>query len=176
MKKPTDEEVLVIQGTDPRYITKEQIGWLSQEQIGELSRWQIGWLSQEQIGWLSRWQIGGLSRWQIGGLSQSGLAVLDEAKNAPILEKPYTKLLAVISNGEGKLEMANWHSCKTTHCVGGWLCELTPGGKELEKKWDTQLAATFILRNSRPDAPLPNFTASNEAAMAFIRARAKEEA
>ena len=37
------------------------------------------------------------------------------------------------------------------------MCELTPGGKELEKKWDTQLAATFILRNSRPDAPLPDW-------------------
>ena len=71
--------------------------------------------------------------------------------------------------------MKTWHTCETTHCVGGWTVKLTPGGKELERKYHTRLAAELILSASRPDAPLPNFTASNEAAMAFIQARAKEE-
>ena len=110
----------------------------------------------DQLSWLTRDQL------EIIGL-----------KNVPSLEMPYTKILAAVKSGN--LEMKTWHTCETTHCVGGWTVVLTKGGRELEQKYDTRLAAELILRKSRPDAPLPNFTASNEAAMAFIEARAAEE-
>lgn len=115
---------------------------------------------------------------QIGWLSPECAEVI-KLEHVPILENPYTKILAAIETDGCKLEMASWHSggCGTTHCVGGWTCHLAPDGKAFENRiGDTGLAAQMILRASRPDAPLPNFTASNEAAMAFIRARAKEEA
>ena len=117
--------------------------------------------------------VGGLSSYQIGGMSRDQMAAIDSAKNVPILEKPYTKILEAIN--VGGLEMETWHTCKTTHCVGGWTVTLAPGGKEFEAKWQTANAARMILSASRPGAPLPNFTASNEAAMAFIEARAAEE-
>ena len=65
--------------------------------------------------------------------------------------------------------------CKTTHCEAGWLVTLHPQGRVLEQEIGWKAAATLILRRSRPDAPLPNFLASNEAALAFIEARAAEE-
>lgn len=122
--------------------------------------------------YVSRSQIGGLSPNQIGGLSPKCQKIIG-LKDIPILENPYTKILEAVTSN--KLEMVTWHTCNTTHCVGGWTVVLTPGGKELENKFETATAARMILRASRPDAPLPNFTASNEAAMAFIKARAKEE-
>ena len=145
------KEQLIIEATDPR--------WLSSEQIGGLS--------SEQIGWLSRSQIGGLSREQ--------KSAIEAFKNVPILKNPYTSILAAIQRG-GKIEMSTWHSCETTHCLGGWTVTLAPGGIEFEKRLNnTAIAAEEILRASRPDAPLPYFYASNEAAMAFIEARAAEE-
>ena len=130
------KEQLVIEGTDARWLTRSQIGWLSSEQ-------------------------------------QSIIAEIQ--KGVPILKNPYTKILAAVTS-IGKLEMSNWHTCETTHCLGGWTCFLSPGGKEFEKLFcSTGDAAAQILRASRPDAPLPNFTASNEAAMAFLEARAAEE-
>ena len=234
--KLTKQQILEIQGTDARYITKDQISWFSPDQIGALSPDQIGWLSPAQIGWLSPDQIGALSpdqigcltpaqiSWfspdqigalspdqigwlspdQIGGLSPDQIGWLSAAqigalspdqigalspdqigalspecrdvlnlKDIPKLEKPYTKILAAV-NGGG-LEMQRWHTCETTHCIGGWTTTLTPKGKEFEAKFGLPLAAELILKASRPDAPLPNFTASNEAAMAFIEARAAEE-
>jgi hypothetical protein len=189
----TEKEKLVIQGTDVRWLSRDQIGWLSptqigglsttqigglsRDQIGGLSRDQIGGLSPTQIGWLSPTQIGGLSPTQIGWLSRDQKAIFEEIqKGVPILEKPYTKILEAIQ-GQGKLEMSTWHTCDTTHCIGGWTCVLTPGGRKFEALFSSPGdAAAQILRVSRPDAPLPNFMASNEAAMAFIEARAAEEA
>ena len=95
-------------------------------------------------------------------------------QKAPVLRNPYTAILEKIT-GDGKLEMERWHTCETTHCLGGWTVCLTPGGRELEQRFDTATAARIILIASRPDAPLPNFRASNQAAMAFIKARSAEE-
>jgi hypothetical protein len=146
------KEQLVIEGTDVR------------------------WLSGDQLSWLSGAQLSGLSRAQLSGMSRDQKECLG-LKNIPVLEKPYTKILAAVKATPTGLEMMTWHTCETTHCVGGWTCVLTPGGREFESKLqNTRLAAEYILRASRPDAPLPNFTASNEAAMAFIEARAEEEA
>lgn len=86
-----------------------------------------------------------------------------------------TEILAAVKQGEC-LNMRSWHTCETTHCIGGWTTTLAPKGKEFESKFSLPLAAELILRVSRPDAPLPNFTANDEAAMAFIEARAAEEA
>jgi hypothetical protein len=72
--------------------------------------------------------------------------------------------------------MSTWHSCKTTHCIAGWTVHVAgKAGYGLERITDTATAAAAILRKSRPSAPLPNFYATDEAAMAFIEARAAEE-
>jgi hypothetical protein len=149
----TPEQLLIIEGTDPTYLTKDQ--------IGGLSRYQIGWLSQDQIGWLSA----------------ENLAAINKIKKIGVWEKPYTHLLEAITRTGCKLEMSNWHTCDTAHCIAGWTCTLAPGGKDLELSLGTASAARQILLASRPGTPLPRFDgyAPNNAVLAFIRARAEEE-
>ena len=116
------------------------------------------------------------------------LKKIKEVKGDP---KIYTKMLVGINslacafkeNGIEKtaLNMKDWHgaktSCGSSHCMGGWAVHCTEGGYELEKLYGTLKAATIILRRSHPDKPLPNFSGDvpNEAALAFIQARANEE-
>jgi hypothetical protein len=72
--------------------------------------------------------------------------------------------------------MAYVHSCETTHCLAGWTVHLAgKKGYALENRVGWQVAATLIHRKSRPDAPLPFYLASHEAATAYIKARAAEE-
>ena len=87
-----------------------------------------------------------------------------------------SKILAAIEAG-GKLNMESWHECGTTHCRGGWAVTLAgEKGRALEKATSTELAAILIYQKSRPGKPIPDFFASNEDAMADIRACAKAEA
>jgi hypothetical protein len=52
---------------------------------------------------------------------------------------------------EGALDMSDWHACETTHCRAGWVITLAGGaGKELEKWFDTVLAAMMIYDKSCP--------------------------
>ena len=196
MTKPSKRELLEIEGTDLRYVTRsqlsrltsehlsrltseqlsrltsEQLSWLTSEQLSWLTSEQLSWLTSEQLSRLTSEQLSRLTSEQLSGLTSEQLEIV-KLNNIPVLENPYTKLLEAIKSGG--LEMRSWHSCETVHCVGGWTVQLTNGGKELEAKYGTRLAAELILRASRPDAPLPNFTASNEAAMVFIEVRASEE-
>ena len=136
-----DKELLVIAGTDPAYLTAEQLDRMA------------------------------------AVCSGATLDRMEEIRDlVPVLEKPYTNILAQINHAGCHLKMDAWHTCDTTHCLGGWTTTLSgPKGKKLESNIGMPFAAAAILRKSRPDAPLPDFYASNEAAMAFIEARAAEE-
>ena len=43
------------------------------------------------------------------------------------------------------LEMRDWHSCETTHCISGWATHISPNGKEFEKKYGYQIAGLMLL-------------------------------
>ena len=152
-----DKKVLEILGTHPAYVTGEQLSGLTGE--------QLSWLTGAQLSWLSKW-------------TNSYIQAAHNNEEVPVLDKPYTKILAAITSQGCALKMSTWHSCKTTHCIGGWTVHLAgKDGYEAEKKYGgTPQAASLILLKSRPAAPLPNFYASDAAAMAFIEARAAEEA
>ncbi len=179
MSNLSEARILEILGTHPAYVKKEEIGGLSARQIGWLSADQIGGLSADQIGWLSARQIGWLSARQIGWLSADGAIKVKAIRSeVPLLKNPYTTILAAINSAGCKLDMGDWHSCKTTHCLAGWTIDKCGvAGYEAEKRFGgTPEAAALILLKSRPEAPLPNFYATNDQAMAFIKARAAEEA
>lgn len=61
---------------------------------------------------------------------------------------------------------------ETTHCRAGWAVTLCPKGKEMESRMGTETAATLIYLASYPEMRIPDFYASNEAALADIKARA----
>ena len=83
------------------------------------------------------------------------------------------KILEAITTGGGKLNMATWHSCGSTHCRAGWAIHLA--GKEgyaLEKKnGDPQHAGAAIYRAST--GRVPHFFASDEDALEDIKACAE---
>jgi hypothetical protein len=85
----------------------------------------------------------------------------------------YSLIYDKIKDGKN-FDMGSWH-CGTTHCVGGYAVIIHPKGIELEKLMGTANAARFIFRKSHNDFPIPNLTASNKAAMAFVKARANDE-
>lgn len=85
------------------------------------------------------------------------------------------KILNAIEAG-GKLEMDDWHKCETTHCRAGWAVTVAGfAGAALECLYGTEAAANLIYAASRPNKKQPNFFASNEKAMADIKACAAED-
>jgi hypothetical protein len=82
------------------------------------------------------------------------------------------KILAAIDAG-GALEMSNWHTCESTHCRAGWAITLAGGaGRVLEDIYGPSVAGALIYAASYPDLPVPDFMATNGAAMADMRSRA----
>ena len=88
----------------------------------------------------------------------------------------HTKMLAALDTG-GSLEMDAWHTCETTHCRAGWAVTLAGNaGKLLEAQVGPAAAGAFITMASCPWLErVPNFYATNEAALADIHACAQRE-
>lgn len=42
------------------------------------------------------------------------------------------------------LKMDTWH-CGTSHCIGGWACIISPIASQIEKKYNTKIAASAVL-------------------------------
>jgi hypothetical protein len=74
--------------------------------------------------------------------------------------------------------MDQWHTCETTHCRAGWAIHLAGvAGKVLEHCCGSNVAGALIHIASSPalEGKVPNFFASNEAALADIRRLAELE-
>lgn len=86
----------------------------------------------------------------------------------PVVEDIDKKIWNRIKDFENGLYMSAWHTCRTTHCRGGWAIHLA--GKEgyaLEKRLggiDSELAARLIYEKSRPGKACPDFYCSDEEA------------
>ena len=87
------------------------------------------------------------------------------------------KILAAIGDG-GTVDMSDWHKCETTHCRAGWAVHLAGAvGRTLEFCLGTNAAAALIYRESCPalEGKIPDFYATNDAAMADIKRLAELE-
>jgi uncharacterized protein YjbI with pentapeptide repeats len=75
------------------------------------------------------------------------------------------------------LDMGSWHTCDTTHCRAGWVVTLAgAGGKALEWAMGTPAAAAIIYLASDPKIEkIPNFYASNDAALEDMKRLAEQE-
>jgi len=90
---------------------------------------------------------------------------------APIVEHIDRVILNAIEHG-GNLEMSSWHTCQTTHCRAGWAIHLAgESGYALEKQIGSCAAGALIYQASA--GYVPDFFASNEDAMADMRAHAE---
>jgi uncharacterized protein YjbI with pentapeptide repeats len=97
--------------------------------------------------------------------------------DVPVVENLHRKILQAIE-GDGALEMSQWHTCETTHCRAGWAIHLAgAAGYKLEKEVGASVAGALISLRSCPFLErVPNFYATNEAALEDIRNCAAKEA
>ena len=73
--------------------------------------------------------------------------------------------------------MESWHTCETTHCRAGWVVTLAGDkGKALEQRFNTELAAMLIYRESGSPINPCRFYDDNEAALEDMRNLAEAEA
>ena len=88
----------------------------------------------------------------------------------PVVPYIDAAILAAIDAG-GTLNMAQWHTCETTHCRAGWAITLAgPAGAALEDKIGAPAAGALIYAASRPGQRVPNFYADDAEALADLRA------
>ena len=105
----------------------------------------------------------------LGEADLSG-ANLGEA-DIPLLPNIDAAILEAVEKDGNKLDMSEWHVCRTTHCRAGWAIHLCgDAGYALEKAVGSSAAGALIYAKSRPDKPIPNFMASDEDALADMRA------
>jgi len=73
--------------------------------------------------------------------------------------------------------MADWHTCGTTHCRGGWVVTLAgEAGKKLEQETSSLFAAMQIYKNSGYEISPCRFFDDNETALADMKRLAGAEA
>ena len=72
------------------------------------------------------------------------------------------------------LYMGDWHTCETTHCRAGWVIHLAgPAGKALEARFNTELAAMLIYRESGSPINPCRFYDNDADALADMKKRAE---
>ena len=103
-------------------------------------------------------------------------ANLSDANWIPKIKNIHQAIYEAIS-GDNALEMGNWHTCETTHCIAGWVVTLAgEAGKVMEGLMGTPAAAAFIYMASDPDLEkIPDFHCSNDEAMENAKKLAEQE-
>ena len=92
----------------------------------------------------------------------------------PVIKNLDAKILAKLSVEGCELDMQIWHRCETTHCRAGWAITLAgEAGKRLEKLYGPEDAGRRIYIAST--GYVPNFYATDDAALADIKARAEAQ-
>jgi uncharacterized protein YjbI with pentapeptide repeats len=99
-------------------------------------------------------------------------ADLSDAKlsGVPKIENIHQAVYAAASQPNA-FEMANVHTCETTHCRAGWVVTLAgQGGAAMEYCLGWSVAAALIYLKSDPKLEkIPNFFADNETALADMK-------
>lgn len=77
-----------------------------------------------------------------------------------------SKILEEVNKKDCDLDMDDWHTCETTHCIAGWAVTLHPDGKRLEEKSDTYLAGRLLLGLDHEESEI--FFSDNDEAMEWL--------
>jgi uncharacterized protein YjbI with pentapeptide repeats len=126
----------------------------------------------------------------LSGADLRGADLSEILEKTPLIPNIDAAILAAIAENKAKgtngLDMGSWHGneekaneaewCETTHCRAGYaICLAGKEGFELEKKYGPANAGMFLYMKSTPNEPVPNWTASNEVAMADMQDRAARQ-
>lgn len=94
----------------------------------------------------------------------------------PMIPDLDRRTLAAIEAPGCGLRMAQWHTCDTTHCRAGWYITLAgDAGAALEREYGPVIAGAAIWDAAHPGEPIPDWFASDAAALADIRRSADRE-
>jgi hypothetical protein len=125
--------------------------------------------------------------YSLSALRRAGFDGVDEILvNVPLIERPYTRMLADIRNGQRKHDQsifgpeneAENTACKTAMCTAGHLVSMAGRlGWDLKVKYGWVGAATLIHARAHPEHPCQKFGAIPQAwALAYIEEMAEIEA
>ena len=113
-----------------------------------------------------------LSGADLSGANLSGAnlirADLSGAKGLPIAADASDRLkaVAVTALQPDALEMSDWHTCGTTHCIAGWAIHLAgEPGRLMESMMGPELAGLLLLGTEAHQ----HFHDSNEKALEYLR-------
>jgi hypothetical protein len=127
-------------------------------------------LRSVKIGLAVKWGVKSMA-----DLRGADLRVAD-LSGAPKIENIHKAIYAAAS-ADGALNMGKWHTCETTHCRAGWAVHLAgEEGRALEENIGTAAAGALIYIASDPTLErVPNWYASNDEALADMKALAEKE-
>ena len=93
----------------------------------------------------------------------------------PKIEQINQKVYAAVSQPDA-LKMDSWHTCETAHCRAGWVVTLAgEQGNALEARFNTELAAMLIYRESGSPINPSRFYDSNEDTLTDMQRMAEIE-
>lgn len=88
----------------------------------------------------------------------------------------YTKIWNRIKDKPEALDMEDWHTCDTVHCIAGWATVVAGAqGMALEALLSEPLAAYLIFAASYPTRHLPHFYMDDLPARAWLERHAAAE-
>lgn len=81
------------------------------------------------------------------------------------------QIAKMVLDSPDRLDMGDWHTCSTVHCIAGWACHLSPAGKALEASFGPSGAGALLLGREAER----HFLDSDEDALCWLRSILIEE-
>ena len=125
---------IMCEGLSLKDVLDKHKKWLNGEEGGERARLVDAYMEGADL------EGADLEDTDLEGANLEG-ANLDYEIQEGLLER----IAEIVLEDNEKLNMRNWHTCETTHCIAGWACHLNDKARELEKTHGTQIAGLLTL-------------------------------
>jgi hypothetical protein len=106
-------------------------------------------------------------------LSACNLTGVEIGDDIPVIENLILKIAENALRDETCLDMSEWHTCDTTHCIAGWACAIA-NRPDLERYYGTNACAALLLAKSGT-TKIPNFFADKHQATMFLQGVLKNQ-
>jgi hypothetical protein len=163
-----------------KHLSADTLKHLSAYTLNNLSADTLKHLSAYTLKHLSAYTLNNLSADTLNNLSADTLKHLNIIKEIPLLNKPYSILLADINNNNRLYNQSDWGNiteydannnlCNTAMCIAGHFVNMCGAkGYELKDRFGWETAAELIHLQSSPNTPIFNYYNTNNAVgLAYI--------
>jgi hypothetical protein len=81
----------------------------------------------------------------VNGVYAGDMGVGIPSNRVPVVKDLASRILQIVESGKGQLEMDDYHTCESTHCIAGWTTHLAgKRAKVLEEELFCDVAAAAI--------------------------------